>query len=294
MRILRRLIVAFFILVLAGFAVWRVMWYMNNDTTAPVMSCSSESFEVSIDVTDEELKAGVTATDNRDGDVSDSIVVVSLSKFSSTGKRKINYAAFDSQSNVATLTRTLVYTDYHSPRFSLQTPLRFLSTTSEYNLLDLLTAEDCLDGDISNLIKLFYDTEEVAYYGSAGKQKMTFSVTNSAGDTSSIDLYLELLDSDDYYLSYPALSEYLVYLEPGQALNPEDYIVGYAGGDSSVTRFSDKSSYSAKDVKADDSAVDYSSPGVYPVTYTLYNEKEAQGSVTQYIVVEGEVTANAD
>ena len=44
----------------------------------PVISCSTDKIEASINVTDEELLQGVTAYDSEDGDVTSSIVIESI------------------------------------------------------------------------------------------------------------------------------------------------------------------------------------------------------------------------
>ena len=50
------------------------------DTEDYVLKASEEVLEVSIQATEDELKQGVTAWDERDGDVTDSIVIESIEK----------------------------------------------------------------------------------------------------------------------------------------------------------------------------------------------------------------------
>ncbi|MBQ9150380.1 hypothetical protein IJX73_05560, partial [bacterium] len=59
--------------------------------------------------TEEDLLKGVSANDSRSGDVSDTLVIESLSDFTEEGKRIITYAAVDESMNVGRCERTIVY-----------------------------------------------------------------------------------------------------------------------------------------------------------------------------------------
>lgn len=299
MKRLRRLIILFFGVTVIGFTMYQVKNQAVKDTEAPEILCDSDTIEVKIDATDEELMSGMTAKDNRDGDVTDSLVVVSKSKFFEKGKRRVHYAAFDSKSNVATFTREMNYTNYKSPRFSLSSPLRFSKDVSETDLLQILRAEDCLDGDISGLIKIRYGENNLEEGGS-GTRDVSFQVTNSAGDTVQLETKIEFLEDEEYKLPYPKLSEYLVYTKVNKELDLSQYLKGVINGgaeylfeehidDSSYgTSYGD--TYEAGDVDVTPE-VDYSTPGVYTVRYTLeekdnYGDTEKLGSTTLYVVVE--------
>ena len=52
-----------------------------QDNKPPVVTCDSEELKVSVEAEEEDLLKGVTAKDNRSGDVTDSIVIESLSAF---------------------------------------------------------------------------------------------------------------------------------------------------------------------------------------------------------------------
>ena len=64
---------------------------MREDKIAPEIFFENDRIEVSVNATDEELLKGVTATDDRDGDVSASLVVERLSEFTAPGVRKVTY-----------------------------------------------------------------------------------------------------------------------------------------------------------------------------------------------------------
>lgn len=266
MKFVRWLTVLLFAVTTVYFTFYTMKDKAETDTVPPVISCTSDMLEVSINAGDTVLLEGMKAEDNRDGDVTDSLVVVSKSKFMETGKRRVNYAAFDSYGNVATCSRVIKYTDYVSPRFSLSEPLRFCVDTWSYSPLDSISAEDCIDGDISGLIKYKYEGDGL-YYGDSGKTGVTFQVTNSAGDTVQLPVYIEVLREEEYTKEYPELTEYLVYTGLYQKLNPREYLADGL--------------FAAVNVTIDD-RVDYTTPGVYEIVYSL----TGQGSVTLYVVVE--------
>ena len=88
----------------------------------------------------------------------------------------------DSDSHVATATRTLHYTDYTSPHFYLSQALRY-TVGSPINIRDRLTAMDAVDGDLSSQIKI---TSTNLVSTVPGSYPVTFEVTNSLGDTSTL------------------------------------------------------------------------------------------------------------
>lgn len=108
----------------------------------------NSEISVSIHADEAELLSGVTAYDAKDGDVTDSLAVEHISNFIEKGRRKISIVAFDSDNNVTHAEREMVYNDYTSPVFSLDGPLRF--SVNADDLTEGLSAEDCLDGTITN------------------------------------------------------------------------------------------------------------------------------------------------
>lgn len=295
MKRLRILIILFFIATSIGFSLYYVGEQAIKDSKAPEIVCDSDNIEAGIEATDQELLEGMTAKDKRDGDVTKSLVVVSKSKFFEKGKRRVNYAAFDRNSNVATYERELTYTNYTSPHFSLTSPLRFRTDVSEMDLLEILNVTDCLDGDISRLIKVRYDNK-VLEESENGTRDVSAQVTNSAGDTVKIELEMEFLNDAEYRLPYPKLSEYLVYTKVDKELDLSKYLIGVQDGGTEYLFGKDNEYgenepvYEAGDVDVKPE-IDYSTPGTYKVQYTLqdtvpYNGLETLGSTTLYVVVE--------
>ena len=267
MRRLRLLLLVFFLVVFAAFMFSSIREYLTSDFEAPVISADSEVMNLSVEAIDAALLSGMTAEDNLDGDVTDTLVVVSKSKFIAKATRNVSYAAFDKSNNVGTFVRKLVYTDYHSPRFVLTEPLRFVAGNSSYDYLRHMRAVDCLDGNLSSQIKITMGSTETASE-STSTQPIHVIVTNSAGDTSSLSLKATFEDYETYSQAAPALSNYIIYLEVGEKPNYRSYLEGiWTAGN--TRKFSELRFDPDEDVEIDDSAVDYRTPGVYTVTYKL-------------------------
>lgn len=267
MRRLRLLLLIFFLIVFAVFMANNIHEYMTSDYEVPVISAESDVIYLSVEDGDDRLTQGMTAMDNLDGDVTDGIVVVSKSKFIAKSTRNINYAAFDANNNVATYVRKLVYTDYHSPRFVISEPMRFVAGNSNYDYLRHVRAMDCLDGNITTQIKITFGDKETAN-DNVSEQSVLIQVTNSAGDTSVLTLKATFEDFDTYSKASPALTDYVIYVKPGQKPNLRSYLDGlWMAGN--TRKFSDLGFDPETDISIDDSKVDYRTPGTYVATYQL-------------------------
>ena len=279
-----------FAVVFVVFSFTRVKEYITSDFTAPVIHADSDSLQVSVSAGEEELLAGMSAVDNLNGDVTDTLVVVSKSKFISKGTLRVNYAAFDKNNNVGIAARNLTYTDYHSPRFSMSQPLRFLSGNTNNNYLQYIRASDCLDGNITQQIKISLGNTE-STSNTSTRRKVYIQVTNSAGDTSSLELWATFEDYDSYNTHAPALSNYIVYTGLGMRPDYRSYLTGVRTAGGNVRDFSDAGYQPEEDVHISDSGVNYNSPGVYTVNYQLSRiekgntERTTLGSATMIVVV---------
>ena len=225
MKQLRIVLLAFFIVTAAIFTYTTVKRRMQMDYSGPVIVAKDQVLTVSISASDEDLLEGMKAHDNIDGDVTDTLVVVSRSKFISRGRVHVNYAAFDNNKNVGTYTREIVYTDYVSPRFHLYAPLRYANGTTGIDYLANITAEDCLDGVITQQIKVSFGNMTVES-SSVTTQKLTLQVTNSAGDSTVLELTASMEDYLHYSQLSPALKEYIAYVPRGGSIDLRSYIVG--------------------------------------------------------------------
>lgn len=282
---LRIAILIFFIAVATFFSASYIYDKITSDTTAPVITAESDELEVSVAATDEDLLAGMRATDNVDGDITDSLVVASKSKFIEPGTIHVNYAAFDSSNNVGTKTRTVRFTDYTAPHFRMTVPMRFSSGASSYDYLEHVSAEDCIDGDITRQIKInFGQTNAVS--DTVIQQKMNMQVTNSFGDSAVIDMVVSMEDYTTYNKPSPSLSDYIIYTKVGKNVNFSALIDGiWTAG---VKQSFSETDFTAQDISFYTGSLDLNTPGMYKVVYQLTREQtEWLGSATLYVIVEG-------
>ena len=288
MRKLRIVVVLIFIVSVIVFGVYNIVSLVTEDRTPPVIFCEEGTLSVSVAATDEELMAGVTAEDEQDGDLTDSIRVASMSRFTEKGKRTIEYVVFDSANQSATLTRDLEYTDYTSPQIMLTEPMRF--NLSEINWVDLssgMSVTDCLDGDISNKVRVTMDNN--ADINGAGTYGVTAQVSNSAGDTCAVPLEISVVEEESTEESgkyYPMLSQYIVYVPAGQEIAPLDYLTGFMRGSTEYTLGELPANVVPAAVMVQ-GAVDYNTPGNYTLEYS-YTSPEGVLAVTKMaVVIEG-------
>lgn len=218
------------------------------DQTYPEIQIEGQELELSIKDGEEALFQGVTAYDEKDGDVTDSLVVESVSRFAN-GKKTVTYAAFDSDAHVSKATREISYKDYEPPKFVCEEGYRF--SVGSKSVVDGMKAKDCIDGDLSRVIKVspgFYvDTYTPGLY------PFQYQVANSSGDVEYLPVTVEVFDPSDSTVLSLSLTQHVVYTKVGEKINPDDYV----GEDNPFA------------VTADDSAVDYDTPGTYEIVYSM-------------------------
>lgn len=239
-----------------------------NGGEAPVIEFADDVLQVPTTATEAELLQGVTATDAEDGDVTDSVLIESVSRFVSGNTVKVTYAAFDAQNHVTKATRTVQYTDYVSPHFTLSGPLVF-TESGVADMLQRVGAQDCIDGDLTSRVKVSAK-DSGSLVSSVGSHEVEFRVTNSMGDTAYLTATVDVVNGNANSAQI-TLSDYLVYLAQGEEFNAAAYVTSYVRGDTTYT-----DSTSGMTI---DSNVDTAAPGVYEVTYTVDN------SFTRLIVV---------
>lgn len=286
MRRLRITIVILFVLSGIAFIGYNIANRILSDHTPPVITSDSDTISVSVAAEDSELLAGLTATDNKDGDITDSIRISSMSNFTEPGKRTISYAVFDSSNQAATLTRNLEYTDYVSPKIHQTQPLRFsLNEMDDANLAENMTAEDCIDGDITKQIRVSFGD---VYISTAGSYTITVQVSNSAGDTCSVPVDVTVTDPTDSAERekyYPVLSEYIAYTDAGVPIDPAAFLIGLERNGTQYLFDTDAELMPAgKESVVIAGAVDYNTPGTYTLEYQFANA-DGVTAVTKLAVV---------
>ena len=262
MRALRIALVILFAVTSVVFGVDRIRTRRDRDIIPPVISCENEELHLSVSSTDEDLLRGVRAVDERDGDVTSTIVIAGKSNFIEEGEIRVDYSAFDSHNNVATYSRRVIYDDYHSPRFYSKSPL-LMRMSSSYDF-DFFGAEDVLSGDISRKVKIVTSSSGSA---STGEYPVVLEVTNDYGDVEKLSLILHVCSASEYNRMRPSLSDYIVYIPVGEEIDLRSYLIGIRQGDREMAF--EEAEVNAGSITIDDSLVDYSTPGVYSVDFDL-------------------------
>ncbi len=284
-----RLIFVTACLVLAGYLV-KTMYLDKN--AAPEILCEEEVIEVSVQDEDMDaaLKKGLTATDDKDGDITEHIRVASMGRLEEDNSRNVKYIVFDSSNQACVLERTVTYTDYVSPKIYMSKAFRYdVSLVYNTSFANYLTAEDCLDGDLTNQIRVNLGEDYNA--SKAGDYAVTIQVNNSAGDVCLIPAELTIIDSSDAAEKgkyYPLLSDYIVYTTVGKKLDLEKYIIGL---EVNGVQYTYEEEY---DIIGDSkeqieviSDIDYKTPGTYVVEYRYTSQNGFSAVTKQYVVVEG-------
>lgn len=261
------------------------------DSSGPKMSIEQEALEVSVNDSEKKLLEGITATDKKDGDVTDSVVLESLSTFISGSTRLATYAAFDSDQHVVRGSRRITYTDYTKPEFSMRQLLEYPAGRSSISI-NGITAKDCIDGDISSSIKVSlgptYGLDEVGEYDTV------FSVVNSAGDVVSFHAFIVVYDPE--ISRGPQFDvkdgEYLIYLNKGEDFHPFDYIEDVKIGGRKYSIVEGNGNYGAEKIGKDEKIVvgqnqidvegevDTDMPGEYVVKFSMTLDAGNQETVT--------------
>ena len=277
MRILRNTMILLFVAcaLLCGFSVAKEL--RESDSTYPQIQFESDTIQMALGDGEEKLLEGVTAYDEKDGDLTGEVFVESISNFTSPGVSNVTYVVYDSNQHIARETRTVEYLDYTSPRFVLNHSTVFYVGES-ISLTDFVHAEDVIDGDISDNIR--FSTSSIST-AAEGLQSLTVRVTNSKGDESELTLNVRVT-GDGRTTPRIGLSEYIVYMDQGASFSPRSYI-------ESVTQ-ADGTPMSVSDVTIENNVFE-DEPGVYTVVYSITDENGNRGVTELVVVVEGEEAA---
>ena len=268
---------------IALFGVYLFMTDLTKDTTAPVITVDEGILEISVEDPGEVLMTGVTALDDRDGDVTATMLVESVYGISDDNVTTVTYAAFDRAGNVSKIQREVRYTDYREPRFELFHSLCFPKKTG-FDLLEYVGASDVLEGDIRRRVRatLVSDTRNI---DEIGTHVVRFQVTNSMGDTVVEELPVEIYNPE-WYTADVVLDEYLIYLKQGDVFRAADHLRKFVvpGEEIDISRGVPNDIYS--DIRNN---VNTRVPGVYTVEYTLtktINQESFSGRAVLVVIVQ--------
>ena len=193
------------------FAGWANHHYNSNlNTDYPEITSTVELLEISVQDPPEAIYRELRAQDATDGDLTAQIMVASVSHFLEPGTVRVKYVVFDSHNNSVTLSRPVRYTDYTAPVFSLEKSPVY-TVGSSFDLIDHIRVEDCIDGDISDHVRVI--SNMVNNY-SVGNYPVVLEVSNSCGDTAQITLWVTYESKES--TAVVKLHRYIVYVQQGQ------------------------------------------------------------------------------
>ncbi len=269
MRTLKILLITLLVLVGTVFCLTSLSQSITGRNVGPVLECESDTLDISVTDSQEVLLSGLRATDRQDGNLTDRIQIQGVSKLISDDTAKVTYLVFDSDGNMASLTRRIRYTDYSRPRFSVKEPLRY-SANASIQLLDRLQVLDSIDGDITSDVRVsaLSATSDPEIY------TVSLQVTNSMGDTARVTLPV-ILESGTSARPRVELKSYLVYLSRGDSFQAGDYFSSASAAGSAL---------SASDVEIS-GKVDTATAGTYMVYYRCYDNATV-GTAVLTVVVE--------
>ena len=159
------------------------------------------------------------------------------------------------------------------------------------DLTEGLSAEDCLDGTITDRIRISYEDE---ISSTPGLYHVTYSVANRAGDVTSLPVTVELYDpAEENGRPQITLSDYLIHLDLQQPFDPQAYLESVSVDQMLYEKREDGALHAAsyeeellgENQFSIDNPVDTGSAGVYEVTYTATAEDGQTSSVRLIVCV---------
>ncbi len=300
LRKTRIFVVLFFICSAFVFGGYRIVHAISTDRTLPVIEMNSDSITVSVEGGDKAILEGVTAIDEKDGDITENLFIESRSNFVESGRFNVTIAVADRDNHVTKAEREVIYNDYRSPQFTLTEPLKFQTsreTRDDLNIAKYLSANDVIDGDISNKIKISSDYSITGY--ATGDYQMEFIVTNSMGDIVRLPVIVTVYSAiEESGLPEIILSNYLINTPVGKGVDVASLIEQIEYHNDTYRRGDDGNLYNGefdaegnpimfdRDSIKIDTEVDWNVPGVYEVKISFTDEVANISNFTRcYIVV---------
>lgn len=215
MKAIRTILTVLLVLTAALYIGNGIFERVSGRDEGPQIYCTDEVLDVSVHDGEEVLLAGVTAEDAQDGDLTGEIIIGGKSKLIGGNTAKVTCMVFDSDDNMASLVRTVRYTDYRRPVFYLEQPLVYAST-NEAKLLKAVNVMDMLDGDLSDQVRVstLWATDDERVYSA------TILVTNSMGDTASVEVPVIIGEQGSI-----RLRRQILYLNQGEDFDPMDQLL---------------------------------------------------------------------
>lgn len=216
---LQKITLLVFAITLVAFIVFSAIDKITTDNSIPEIALATEELEISVKDKKEALLEGVTAMDKKDGDITDRVLVESVSKFVTPGVFNVTYAVSDSDNHVSKATRRVRYTDYTQPEFYMKRALVY-SVDEDVDIRAAVGARDCVDGDISDRVTI---TATDFVQNTAGVFTVSLQVSNSMGHMIYLDVTVHV-EGNETMAPEIQLKKSLIYIKKGENPVFEDYI----------------------------------------------------------------------
>lgn len=254
---------------LIGYLVFLKIYTGQEHNEAPVIEFDQSHIEMSVSDDESRLLEGISAYDPEDGDLTDQILIDSISPFDDQNRRTVRYVVFDSGNRPAQAERTLSYTDYTMPVIELTNSL-IVNNLSEVQLSRLGRAQSSVDGDITNRMNVKIGTLN------DNTVDLEFSVSDSTGTEASLTVTCDY--DRNIYLADIVLADYLLYLPVGGNYDLRSNIKDIQIGKQSNMQLLDQVNVQ--------SSIDFSTPGTYEVYYYLNSDTGSSGRCKAVVVIQ--------
>ncbi len=271
MRYLRIVTILIFVVACAVLC-WTLYTVACQDTINPIIADSVGDLHLKVSDDKQLLMQGLTATDDRDGDLTERILVERISRFSQPGVCQVSYVVFDNSNNFCRYQRSVTYDDYKSPRLQLEKPLMY-QLGEQISIMERIRLYDDLDGDITYALKL--ESSNVPD-NTTGVYEIELYATNNYGD----DIYAKVpLNIGIYSADAPRiqLKQYLAYTKVGEDFSPLAYVESVkdiTGTPISIGRINVTT------------MVDLTTPGYGQICYEVVDQKGVKGITYLTVIVE--------
>lgn len=258
MKVLGKIVLVIFVLSLGLFVFAEIREKLRPTPAPPTIVSSLDAIEIPCNYTNEQIMQGLTASGEKDGDLTDQIMVGNISRFKEKGVSTVTYVVFDSDNQPSTYQRQVTFTDYRSPEFTLQIPLVF-TCGDFYGVENYVGATDVFFGDINNAVR-FEDNN--INFNTPGDYYMTVEAANAYGDIASQQLPVHIVSTEELRLQIN-LTQGLIYLDKGASFSPESYIRSVSTSEGASL---------SNSLVSYRSNVDVHNAGVYEVKYTASSD----------------------
>ncbi|KPA19457.1 lipoprotein [Candidatus Magnetomorum sp. HK-1] len=244
----------------------------DEDTIPPDIALKGKS-EISVEKGEPFTDPGATAIDNRDGDISDQIIVDNTVNTDNPGCYTITYRVSDSSNNVAEKIRKVCVVPKRPVIILKGNDTDSLERCREY-VDPGATASDDIDGDITSQIETISYIEK----SSPGIYTIAYLVTNSSG-ISAIPEYrtVKVIDNQPPVLTLLGNAPFRI--------NAGDSFIDPGATATDPICDTDLSS----DINVDLGNLNTSSPGTYQISYTVQDVSGNISTKTRDVAVQGSI-----